>query len=548
MSLNNINNDNLNNNIPFLSKGIWVLSLIFLLPLFINKAVAENSSFQSLFNQWVKNQYCSEVTTDDIRAFKCDSTGLLKAMDNKNLEQTGHQVFDWLVFQEAVRMQVPKDKCIYEQITQDLMTNLPEHNKPNCNPWKQYLGINWLRARKAKLVYAACRGILNMVSSRAHKYRELKNFTPDKSFENLLKNWQPENKNEKPLINIEALKKRCYGEDQMEILYASQSLFQLAVPVISSPDLFEVVEKNRGAIKSLRNNSEPLTDLEIVNMDLGDFTNKVDIDCKGQFNVEVDSVLKSYADHRLKSAQKLEAKRNPKNDTYNLDSEDRDYLFADDTVTQVLKDNDVFENPSMTKTKYRTEKRLSNAAACLISQYEPTMAGSLIEFGGLSVFEGALLFKIFSGLKLFKYVDKNGELKHIINLSATSSKKKNFLMALDMGMLKVGAPDMKVGIEQLLKICFPKLRDVTEEPGLSSRSNAGNINILGAELPKPLGFKKYDEIIDLTKTPSCKNPKLRDWNRDSIQNANCFLAAAPMFMGRSGILAMPVFNSAQSGE
>lgn len=448
-------------------------------------ALAGNWFIPATWNQIRAGQFCGQVQDKDV-----DESGLNCGGHKNSAAEAGidaNQLLHNLVFAEAAKKQLKDDRCTL----QALEKILGERRRP---AWTGAAVSNWLGLRRSELELTQCL-ILFPETFDSHDRRHV-------SLERTYLRGQPDLVKRRQDLSTEKLKEwktKCTPRTY-RILHSAQRLFAHALPVISSPEALALVEENRESIV-LAATGKPLTDKDILNMDLRDLSG---IRVKsGQLQDAVGEFLNDTLSGRAYALKEIE-NAEKKGTVQSLDSDIRNYIYEQGTVTQILDERKMIEMDGSGRIKKTTP-----GANCILAWYEPTMAGELIDFSLTSWFGGSV------GLKVAKYFDKTKVGKKVVEAASASKWGKTKAIA-GLGMGAVAARDFMVGgYRQCLSRMgkTPRLKDMAKTDK--------DILVESIDLPEQYGYEQSKIVFDEDEVPACERDKGGNLAINELYRAHC---------------------------
>lgn len=445
-------------------------------------AHAGNSILASSYTQISNGRYCQQVSRDDLKAagFTC---GFGKSTEQ--LTDTSWSIFEWNIFQLSAQSQVEKNNCLTEQLS------ALQNDKTKLRTWYSQLGAAWMGMKKSDLILKKCtafdikeriRNLNGLQSEIAKKSPTLKKLPKQEVYTD---EWQ----------NL------CNSPNKMSALRASNKLFQHALPVISSPKFFEIMESHRGMLVDKKTGS-PLSDEDLLKADLQELS-FMKLQFTDEFETEIGKSLNELAAERKGITKKLEESKTPDGD-YSLNSELKDYIYEDDTLNQTLASKGLL-------AKYDEDGKMisdvSNGAFCLLSKYQRTPSGEIFAFGVESALAGGILFKALKGTK------------YLAGLTELQQAKKS----AGLGLAVTGYPMIA---REIARECPVGLGNEAHRTNkfVSSRLTETDTAIEAASLPKTVSYAPWYLDADPKEIPSCKKLEDKSLKLNAANNSNCALS------------------------
>jgi hypothetical protein len=342
-------------------KTLFLASFI-LCALFSPKSLAKNPFVASVYNEVRVGRFCGMTNDKDLRSagYRCSILG-----EAEKLASGRAALFEALVFKETTTAQVEKNKCLIDRLA---ILKDPGQKQLFKN-WYAQIALAWLGYKKSDLILEKCL-VTSVLTDRvnyrkAHPEYYLNSRQPPTS---VSKEWQS----------------FCSNKKELDALWVARSLFTSTIPILSSPTFLDLMEKNRNEI-SIRKTGKPISDGEILGLDLSsDFSANVRV----RLDKEMEHSLKHEIDNLTLERAGINKKlANP--GLLGLSQEVKDFMFNDGTVYQTLKKDGLITDHFVSfNESARDPDAISEGAACLLAKYEPTIAGSLIDFFGTSLIIG----------------------------------------------------------------------------------------------------------------------------------------------------------------
>ncbi|MES3038032.1 MAG: hypothetical protein V4736_09015 [Bdellovibrionota bacterium] len=276
----------------------------------------------------------------------------------------------------------------------------------------------------------------------------------------------------------------------------AKKTFLHSTPVISSPDFFNIIGKNR---RDIINNvtGKPITDDEILAMNLNE-------------NLNVRPMINGVKGDLIKKIDQLSLERQKINselataEEFGISDDTKDFMFKDGVIYEYLLDRKLITPSYLINPGASQIRNISNnGAACLLSKYEPTLTGSLVDFGFTSLLGGGLLLKVLKGQKF------------VSSLSSAQNFKKTF----STGVL---ATQLPILAGHLAKSCF------APEP-TPTRPRTTSLSLVQHQamtIPKEIGFNIFALDNKMANISSCNRDSDRDLMAGSFQQFQCLKSVA----------------------
>lgn len=328
------------------------------------------------------------------------------------------------------------------------------------NVWLSQLAASWLGAKKAELILKKCRSEVSVwyFNRSTLRLEGAKGAGATPWLGEMDSKW----------------KDLCLDDEKMASINAARSLFQFAMPVVGSGDVFDEMEKNRSTIIN-KKTGKPLTDDEILAADLSDLS-FVKLQSGKEFQSAIIARLDTLKEERTKITKEIgetQTKAGSK-EYFDLSDEQKDFMFGDGTVYDLL-----------------TRKKLidpignqSNGAFCLMAKYEPSFTGEIFNVVASSAFAGGIIMRTLRGVG------------YATELTAAQQVKKGFTL----GMALTASPQL---FSSIRNACTTNLTNTNK----LSRSSKGEVSafVSAASLPQDLGYQSWNSNIDPSEIPACKN-------------------------------------------
>jgi hypothetical protein len=471
-------------------------------------SLAENSFFASAYNQVRNGRTCGQVTRSDLKkaGFTC---GFGNPIDEISI--SSWEIFEWNVFQLGAESQIDKNDCLTEQITA-LMKD-----EKLLKTWFSQLTAAWMGMKKSELILEKCQ---SEVTKRASP-ENIRQYGYKKAYEMsnnpLGKEWDA----------------MCFDNDKINALKAARSLFPFALPVVSNPEFFKIMEKHRKMIVN-KKTGKPLTDEELLKADLQDLS-FMKLKLETNFENDMKDSLSKLSSERTSITKQI--KDSKTDGSYRLSDNIKDYIFQDETIYQTLSEKNLMaaDYAGLDKTKSDDPKigiedpskvPVSNGAFCILAKYEPTLTGEIIDFAATSVIAGGVIFKALKGTKYLADLSKAGQVKK----------------SLGYGLALNGYPMMA---KQVFNSCGGNDAHTAKKVVSASKSEV-LASIQASNLPSEVGYGTWNLEVDPKQTPSCKKAEDKNLMLNKKYKSNCFLdsllAVSPLKISLPVILGVAVSN------
>lgn len=480
-------------------RNILLFCLIFCGPL----ARSENDFLVKTYSGITNGRMCWPffgVSNDDVNSLDGPCPPNPLTMFNE-------EIFNWRVFQSSAEMQLQKNLCIQQRL--DVLMHSPKLVKT----WFKFVAKAWLGKKKAELILSKC-GEISYNTNKRLGARINPNFTPSPATPEQSKNPHSlKSSIDKKWLDL------CADKNALATLAVADNLFDHALPVIGSPEFFNVVEENRSVILN-KNTGKPITEAEILGADLSNLK-FLAVDDKKMEAVrgEMKQKMALLRSERRDVNIKLKNNRDKKGIFNNLDEPMRDYLFEDGTVYEVLKRS----NQMVTSDLTGETIEMSSGAKCIMNSYELSIGGDMAEIVGGSFLLGATFAKL-----------RNLASLELTLLTGKIVKTTTMMKQIGLGSYMAGAA---VGLREAAKTC-PESGAQYQHTKLSDRNKGQASRTIEVDsLPEDLDFNFYElKGIPKAKTPACKNlPKnsiVEEFHRFGCIS-NVILSVAPL------VIALP---------
>ncbi len=447
---------------------------------------AENSIIASAYNQLRNGRTCTQVTHADLKkaGFTCESGNPLKTINP-------WEIFEWNVFQQGADRQIEKNNCLTEQIS--ALAN----DEKLLQTWFSQLTAAWLGMKKSELILNKCQSEVTMRASpeniRQFGYRK----AYEMSHKPLGKQWE----------------ELCFDSEKITSLMAAQSLFPFALPVVSDPEFFKIMQKHRNMIID-KKTGKPLTDDGLLNANLQDLSfMKLKLD-EG-FETSIKESFSKLASERRSTTQQI--KNSKSKGSYQLNDNLKEYIFKDETIYQTLSENNLMgaDYSGLDKTKpddlnFNSSKdankvSVSNGAFCILAKYEPTLTGEIIDFVATSAMGGGILVK---SLKATKYMAGLSGGTQLMKSIGYSLRWNGYTMMAKQVFNSCGGNDSH-----------------TAKKVVSTSKNEALASFQAGDLPREIGYGTWNLDTDPQQTPSCKKIENKNLMLNKAHNSNCVLDA-----------------------
>lgn len=477
---------------------LFVCAIFFLFSNFAKAAEISpfygNSTIASAYNQLKHGRNCGQVTAAELKTqgFTCSMRKPVGDIFDA-LKPANSEIFDQNIFNISAESQVERNKCLTEQIA------AIQGDKNLQNAWQSFLIASWMGIKKSELMLNTCN---REVFSRIEK-ANVKRYGIEKAYEISLKNSFMTKA--KPLPD--RWKEICFDDDAVEALKAATYAFKFSVPVISNPEFFKNLEDNRDMLINTET-GKPLTDEDLLAADLSDDEGELQTDlvklkikkkASPNFENNIYDQINTLKNDRTTITDKITKSKSGSN--YDLDAELIDYMYEDGTVLQTLKSKKLIPE-DYSGLGSTDEKKISNGAFCMLARFEPTMVGELIDMGVQGYLFGKLFF---SGAGKLIAASKTPV--------GTGMKAASYLMVA----------------KQIAKACpVPVVGDKPHrmQKVASMSQTETQATLMAGNLPKEVGYAKWNLEIDQKKTPSCKTAEQKNLMFNSAHDARCLLNIA----------------------
>lgn len=434
----------------------FVLIPTFML-LLSSAAFGENSVLSSNFSQLSQGRICGPLSQ-----LSKNETVYLCTNKKNNLAElfvSGQNTFEKTVFNEAIQNQLAKNKCVQAQ------TSLLIKDPQALSVWKYQLTQAWLGKRKSELILDKCMKEVEhkidlkerMVGGLGSAYKKAMQdeFALIKTKDTFEKN---------PWDEI------CNDKSKMAALKAAHSIFTYTLPVISSPELLDLVEKNRDIILN-KKSGKPLADIDILNSNLSDLS--FDLKDNKSFDESILKIASTANRQRAKVTAAIE-EMNKKNES-DADTDLKDYIFNDDTLYQTLENNKLLD-----QKKPWTEQ--SSGVFCLMSKYEPSFSGDLFDLSSTAFLSGGVLLKAFKSSK------------YLAGLSEMRQAENALLAGFELQAARQS-------VNQFINACLSDLPAL--QKSVSAKKNERNVSRRTVGLANNKNQRTWSLAIDPKKIPDC---------------------------------------------
>lgn len=330
-----------------------VLAFVFL---FLVEVQAENKFFLKLYTGIVNARFCGLVQSEDLKD--------LPHVCEYPLFAFNEELFEWSIFQTSAELQLKKNLCIRQKMN----AILDSEKLTELFIFK--LIYAWLGKKKGELIAAKCDELEYNSNPRlgARININFESTTAPRSA-------HPKQKVSERIKILEPWVKLCSDSNAMAAIRVATKIHQYALPKLSMPELFAVMEEERSVLVS-KKSGKPVSDLEILNQDLSKL---------GSFEVrrrQYPKMKQKFKEIFDKLGQErheankhlLEQKRIGKN-YFDLDEGTRDYLVEDGTVREVLEKAGKLQTNRLSGE----DINMTMGAKCLLNHYEQTSTGEIVE-------------------------------------------------------------------------------------------------------------------------------------------------------------------------
>lgn len=442
---------------------------------FFSSLANAGGEIRSAWIQLVNNRYCGDR---DKPGF--EKAGVDCALRKKNASPKTQSwfIFEQALFDEGAELQATKNQCIVDQL------NELKDTKEIQQSWASMLTAAWVRTKKSELILETC---------KKENGWALRNLNPDELRKNKKQTYVNGTKKHSRKAIPEQWQDLCFNQDELEKIKSMKPMIPTTVPILAGADQFSALEKNRSAILFEKNGKlTALTDQDILNLDVSDLS-KVDIQLDfnssayKKFTKSVQQSFSSVMNDRLNFNKYLTKNKN-KDGTYNLSEEDRQFIYDDETIYQLLCEKDPNFCNNYAGLKKTDLSKLTTPQYCVFAQYEKDPRKDLLIFLGESYLLGKLAGVLRGGATV-KQTVKDG---------------------LTLGTLLLVS-------QQIGHTCFSNFNG--DEQKVSSREKTRikaallSEQMKANEFTKTIGFSIYDLE---TKSPACK--KLNERQKNYLAN------------------------------
>jgi hypothetical protein len=323
---------------------------------------AENAWFVSLWNQAETKKFCRQVKAEDVRHLANQCYGPQR-LDDKNLNLIADDVLRWVIYQEAIKLQVQKDQCLIAQL------QLLRNENQGCNLWHQKTIMAWLASRQAQLKTEIC-----------ERNKE-----------------QPE------------FAKNCLDIAKSDLMKNPDSLFRMSIPLVNNADLLHDIDKNRKDILvKIPAPGHAITNKEILGLDLSreEQLQNLGISCKGEMIRHLNLQLQELEQERKDMLDEIQKTKPINSSKYDLSEDIKDRLYAEGTLHQVLNQEGLLSLNGEAKQK-------TPAAACVLAYHDENLTAELTEFTGTTAVGFATSAKLLLKSQSFLKMSKLKKLKEL---------------------------------------------------------------------------------------------------------------------------------------
>lgn len=419
-------------------------------------SLAENDLITTAYNRLFNfKQMCSKLNGGSPRSnsVACNKSNL---SEPKKMALFSEEQMEHIIFQEAARIQVNKNKCLIDKL-KSVATN-----QELFNEYAIAVINSALRQKKTELVAKTC-DFFNTNVKKNLENRQTPFLIPPSQYDKKI--IQELEKNYKEMDEL------CSDKAKINVYRGSKSLFLYTVPLVSSEELFDLVWENRKGLVSKETQS-PLADKDLLS---GDLSNMQWIQVSGKSSqkmvAEIGAFLASQIDQREKINRILENSKS-KNGVYNLDQNTKDYLYQDGSLTKALKDKNL-----MDEDLFGIQEGITPQAACLLSKYQPV--------GWLEITK----FAASLGILLAKIPRSYSTLTKIKNFGLYAGKPAAIAWSYNEVFKYISARCSDFGVKD-------RLKNTTEDSirgTLSSSENLKSMNYEEWKIPFKKGLKSCNE-------------------------------------------------------
>ena len=446
---------------------------------------AENGTVAALVNMAEGGSFCGFVRAEEVRGAGFDCPERERGRPYMALKPAP-EILRAAIYQDSARLEVARNECVRQQIE--------AIDRPDQKYWRQWLSsavISWLGLRKAQLIRHACESLYYVHLEPVDVKR--KGLEP--AFRDWLKRRPPLQRALADPREDEArakLDKICLDERARAALASAETLYQSTVPVYSSNEMYETLDRFRNGIVD-KATGRPLTDEALGTLDLHRLEN-LDVRLDAEAKRRLRSSLIEAVDRRASLRPGLEAAARGEEPSANI----RDFLFEDGALWQSLNNHGL-----ITTDILRRPLEVSASAKCVLSWHESSIVGGLAEFGADAAVWGIAFAS--SG-----WVVKTAE--DLAKLTRFQRAKK-IMGAGALGV--VGSDVANAFVRSCLSNERRAMRTVDQSRGEPAAAYAGK-----KQLPSDIAFESQEIEFDKGDAPACDDVASRDLAYSTTQ-ANC---------------------------
>lgn len=472
--------------------------------LIASAAQAEVPMFASLYNKAKYGFTCQNVKKADLKknGFNCAHGG----NRIEDLSLPAWEMYEWNIFNLAAQNQIDKNKCLAERL------KCIEAQDQSFDRWSGELVSTWLGLQKSKLILQKCK---NEVFYKIDPANE-KRYGIEKALEMAQKNTMTGVSRQ---LSPE-WKKVCFNKETIASLKMAEELFGIASSAVNDPQTMKDMESLRHKIV-WHTTGKPLTNDALLRMDLSDLSQIRLID-DAEFKSVLKPNLSRLADERLQINRKLKKGIDSK---VTLDGDLKEYIYKDGTLVSTMTSMGEMSAPVSTldqaqlksepKNSDASKVEVSDAAMCVLTNFEQTPIGELIDFAAKSTLWSLTMARGLAEVAPRFY--QSVVLKRPW-IAIAAKPLKPLRTCVTSGPGGIGC---YIVMEQIEKACISQSNQAAKirraSDGESSKRRAA------LDLPKEIDYTRFSMNIDPKCTPSCTSEMERRLMVNSEYSVNCLV-------------------------
>lgn len=463
-----------------------------LLSFIVASFLSANAFGFGLFNNIVNNlssggHLCGKVSPEHYQSF-LSRLDLPESEIHRSTKGTLPQRnFETLVYRQSLELFKNKTSCMRDY------TEAIVASDDAIDEIRQTMAVVWLNKKKASLILHECNVIMNEIALMANQH--VGSMQPQSRDAYSIQNLVRRNPNIK-----ESYYPICMDNKKVTALRSLVALADRSLPVFSSRELLNIMEKQRGALIS-KSSQRPITDDELRKLDLVNDRSVIRFDRtkKDLLNREISNYLNTKIAERLKFARNI-----------------KDNRFQKAIFQELYEDGSVdefFLRAEIGSTVLKQDKDLNRMVSCMRADYDTSLIGTSLDFIAVFALTRAGLGRV-SSLRGLPNVMKDA-----------------------MAASVAGSP-------AILKACFNKNRITDHFSGFSKNHT---VALHKTHLPQGLDVDIYNlESVPLESIPSCAEKQYDHIFLDQSLASSCIEEAVyntlPLSMGLSYAMGQMVLE------